>query len=329
MKRPIPNLFLFVLLGFLTQSPVVKGETLHNLLKTEERELWGSLFEGRLVSFEIFENSIPSKEGAVVLVHGMSGSIHNFSSLLFSTSELTQYSLFYFAYDDMHRSLRLSAQDLAEELRKLNDSQITLIAHSMGGVVARAALDILAKDTSSSVLPRIHLIAVYTPWHGGYEKSCRKKGSSWDRVVEFFLPAAVVDMRACSQFLNETQGSQWPEQFSMTLFFAEKGAQAWDYSEEPLKELPQKILEYIEKGEPVRGSLTELHFWQALRRSSRYPQFEMHLRGLLSVSELSLAKVREDLKFYFPRLPGNHTTVLEPHLRRPRDFPRVLQQLLY
>lgn len=329
MRRPFLNLFLLVLLGFLTQSPVVEAETLHNLLKTEERELWGSLFEGRLVSFEIIENSIPSKEEAVVLVHGMSGSIHNFSSLLFSTQELAQHSLFYFAYDDMHRSLRLSARDLAEELRKINDSQITLIAHSMGGVVARAALDLLAKESSSAILPRIHLIAVDTPWHGGYEKSCRKKGSSLDRVVEFFLPAAVVDMRACSQFLSETQGTPWPEQFSMTLFFAEEGTQAWDYSEEPLKELPQKILKYIEKGELVRGSLTELYFWQALRRSSQYLQFEAHLRGRLRVAELSLMTVREDLEFYFPRLPGSHTTVLAPHLQRSKDFPQVLKKMLY
>jgi pimeloyl-ACP methyl ester carboxylesterase len=74
------------------------------------------------------------------------------------------------------QSIRESAQFLLDEIQACHDldaSELILIAHSMGGLVAREMLSspwLLARDRSASgVLPRIHrLILVGTPNHGSY-----------------------------------------------------------------------------------------------------------------------------------------------------------------
>ena len=114
----------------------------------------------------------------------------------------------------------------------------------------------------------------------------------------------------------------------MTLFFAEEGNQTWDYTETPLKEIPQKIADYISKGKPVTGNLYELYFWDALRTSSQYSYFEVSLHSLQKENPLSADIVLKELQTYFPRLPGNHSDVLAPHPDRKTDLPRYLEQIL-
>lgn len=321
MKR---SLFV-LLLSIFAQSSVGRSESLSLLLKTPERDLLGPRFEGRLVPVEFDETVNRPKNTSLVLVHGMSGSIQNFSKLLSSDSEILEYPLFYFAYDDLYRSLSVSARELAADLRKLSSPRVVVLAHSMGGIVARAALDILAKDPTAINFRELHLIAVDTPWHGGSEGSCRTKGSRWDRLVEMFLPAAIVDMRACSDFLNKFSVKTWPASFSMDLYFAEQGEQARDYSELPLLEMPEKIRQYILSGEPVRGSLSERNFWCALQQSSQFKDFAQSLRR---AGAPPLLEVRQALEVYFPRLPGDHVTVLDPHSQQKTDLLRALTRTL-
>lgn len=321
-------------LGFVL-APPVHANNITEISRSTERRLLGPHYEGRLVPVETDSaqdtnatGNVKTQTEPLILVHGMSGSAKNFVPLIPAVSKLSQYQLFYFAYDDLHRSLKRTALELADSLRRLRAPRITIIAHSMGGLVAREALNILARTHQPELLPEIHVIAVDSPWHGGSSRNCDFKGSRIDNFVELFLPAAVADMRTCSDFFKGLYTTKLPEKFSTTLFFAEEGDQAWDYSEGPLKGLPQKIAEYISKDKALTGNLAELYFWDALRTSSQYSYFEVSLRTLQKETPLSAGLVSKELQTYFPRLPGNHISVLAAHPKRKMDLPKYLEQIL-
>ncbi|MDG0816885.1 esterase/lipase family protein [Bdellovibrio svalbardensis] len=317
-------------LGFVL-APPVHAKNIKEISRSAERRLLGPHYEGRLVPVET-DLSQGSKELAdaepLIFVHGMSGSAQNFAQLVPAVSKFSQYQLFYFAYDDLHRSLKRSALELAVSLRQLRAPRITVIAHSMGGLVTREALNLLAQTHPAELLPEIHVIAIDSPWHGGSSKNCDLKGSRIDNFIELFLPAAVADMRTCSDFLKNLYATKLPGKLSTTLFFAEEGDQAWDYSEGPIKGLPQKIADYISTGKAVTGTLAELYFWDALRSSSQYSYFEVSLHTLQKETPLSAALVTKELQTYFPRLPGDHTSVLASHPKRKMDLPKYLEQIL-
>lgn len=298
-----------------------------------ERSLLGPHYEGRLIAVET-DTSQNSNEPnyndpePLILVHGFSGSIESFANLIPAVSKFSQYQIFYFAYDDRHRSLNRTALELAISLRRLRVPHITVIAHSLGGLVIREALNLLTQSHQPEFLPEIQVIAIDSPWHGEASHGSHYKNSPLDNFLEWFSPAAVVDMKTCSDFFKKLYATTLPEKFSTTLFFAEEGEQAWDYSEGPLKDLPQKIADYISKGKTIAGTLSELYFWQALRSSSQYSYFEVSLHALQKEMPLTAELVSAELLTYFPRLPGNHSSVLAAHPKRKMDLPKYLEQIL-
>ena len=268
------------------------------------------------------------REEPLILVHGQSGSAQTFTDLLHLAPKLAQYKLFYFAYDDLHRALKRSALDLAHSLISLRSPRITLLAHSMGGIVVREALNILARFQLPENLPEVRVIAVETPWQGGALRRSSYKETHLDNFVEAFLPATTSDMRSCSDFFKNLYATSWPEKFSMELYFAERGEQAHDYSEAPLNKLPQKIADLFTKNIPMTGSLFEMHFWNALTSSAQYPFFVSELAELQENENLTTDAVEVLLEKHFPRFPGDHTSVLTAHPGAKMDLPSYLQQIL-
>ena len=195
-------------------------------------------------------------------------------------------------------------------------------------LVTREALNILSLENRQEFLPEIHVIAVDTPWHGEEADALEAKTKTLDSLVEYFLPAAVADMRSNSEFFQNLYNPRLPENFSITLFFAEQGNQAWDYTEEPLLAIPQKIADYINEGKTVSGNLAELYFWEALKTSSQYSYFEVSLRSFQKVAPVTAAQVLEELRIYFPRLPGDHLTVLAPQSGDKKDLSQYLEEIL-
>ena len=315
-------------LGFVRVPTTSPARELSEIGTISERKLLGPHYEGRLVPVET-ENSLASDESLpLILVHGLSGSAENFADLLPSVPKLSQYQLFYFAYDDLHRSFKRSALELAQALRRLRAPRITILAHSLGGLITREALNILAGNFQAEYLPEVHVIAIDCPWYGGSARGCELKNSPLDSFIELFLPAAISDMRACSHFFKGLFVPSLPEKFSITLFFAEDGEHTWNCEESPLKNISQKIVNFIAANKPITGSLAEIHFWNALRTSSQYSYFEVHLHTLQKEGALTANQVRADLQIYFPCLPGNQMTVLSPHPTRKIDLPRYLEQIL-
>ncbi|MFM6928280.1 MAG: esterase/lipase family protein [Bdellovibrio sp.] len=314
-------------LSFLQGSPS-QIQSIYDLSRKEERRLLGPRYEGRLIPMEPMDEVSDLREEPLILVHGQTGSAKNFADLLQSAPKLAQYRLFYFAYDDMHRSLKRSALDLAHNLISLRSLRITLLAHSMGGIVVREALNILARFQLPENLPEVRVIAVDTPWQGGAPRRSSYKETHLDTFVEAFLPASISDMRSCSDFFKNLYTTLWPEKFSIELYFAERGEQAYDYSEAPLNKLPQKIADLFTKSIPMTGSLFEMHFWNALTSSSQYPFFVSELAELQEAEALTTEAVEVLLEKHFPRFPGDHSSVLGSHPGAKMDLPSYLQQIL-
>ncbi|WP_413582578.1 lipase family alpha/beta hydrolase [Bdellovibrio sp. HCB288] len=294
----------------------------------DERKLLGPRYQGRLVPMARLNQLADDNSEPMILIHGRSGSVNNFTQLLSSTPRMTEYRLFYFAYDDLHRSLKRSAQDLALSILKLRTSRVTLLAHSMGGLIAREALNYLAKNGFAENTPSIRVISIDSPWQGGTSAGCTHKGTSVDRMVEYFLPAALTDMRSCSDFFQNLYNVSLPEKFSIELYFAQHGAQALDHTEAPLNRLPAKIANLFTDGTPMTGTLYEMNFWNAMSTSSQYPAFVNELSAIHEHSKIAARDVKSLLEKHFPRFPGDHSSVMMPHPSKDLDLPKYLQSIL-
>jgi hypothetical protein len=245
-----------------------------------------------------------------------------------NTPKFIDYQLFYFAYDDLHRSLKRSAGDLALNILKLKAPRITIIAHSMGGLIAREALNTLSRAGHDEHLPQIRVISIDSPWQGGSSINCEHKGANLDEMVEYFMPAALADMRSCSDFFQQLYKVNWPKQFSMELYFAQQGTQSLDHSEAPINRLPEKIANLFENNTPMKGSLYEMNFWNAISTSSQYPAFVNALSALHEHTKLTAKDVQKLLEKHYPRFPGDHTSVLNMHPHSEMDLSKYLQSVL-
>jgi pimeloyl-ACP methyl ester carboxylesterase len=100
----------------------------------------------------------------VLFIHGINGSPRDFNLLIFGLDRRRYQPCAYF-YPSGAR-LRLIAEDLARELRILRSGdgidRVILIAHSMGGLIAR---DVLVNDSLDGLEVPI-LITISTPWNG-------------------------------------------------------------------------------------------------------------------------------------------------------------------
>lgn len=116
----------------------------------------------------------------VVLVHGIHSSASDMSDLALRLRQ-EGHHVCVFSYDDLGRTPSQNGVALAETLQRLrarhpNASALDIVAHSMGGIVARAALNSLANpgwlsgadgpSTPRAGFAAVRLFALDTPWDG-------------------------------------------------------------------------------------------------------------------------------------------------------------------
>ena len=81
--------------------------------------------------------------------------------------------VFGYAYDQRRDDLQTSAHGLAEDLAGLGQQgvrRLHVVAYSMGGWVAKAALDAMAADGSIAAFDSVELTTLATPW-GGFQRA--------------------------------------------------------------------------------------------------------------------------------------------------------------
>lgn len=130
--------------------------------------------------FEVYEPEISSGHPPVVLVHGL---LHRGIVMRTLAAALRRAGRKVYVYD--YRTTRKPVEahgvELADFLMKLDCPELDIVTHSMGGLLARVALDRLAKTGRQDRIGRVVMLA--PPHHGS-------EAASW--WVAHFPPSRVL-----------------------------------------------------------------------------------------------------------------------------------------
>jgi pimeloyl-ACP methyl ester carboxylesterase len=152
----------------------------------------------------------------VVLVAGMNGSARDFTDLL-AHLDRGRYQVLYFVYPsgmplpDAARQLGVRLEELTQ---RHNVERFAVIAHSMGGLVAKGVLDQF--DVGRSLASWRLLISISSPFAGielaQYAERLPSHPPAWD------------DLAGHSPFLQKVQGTGFPRTLSFYLLFSARSS---------------------------------------------------------------------------------------------------------
>jgi len=315
-----------ILLALMLAAGAPHGRVLPpDLSQVDEEKLLRSGNKGALAAIADWNPTrVP-----VVLVHGIRGAPGNLQPI-FDKLRGPQRQLFAYAYDSWwHRRTSQSGDDLAEELRALGKDlgggrDLVIVAHSMGGIVARRALNnmVFGRQKGAELYRRIRLVAIDTPWHGYYGPADSGAEGFFMGVVALFMPNALEDMRARSaMFQGDPKGADpgqkrgllnvvFPGNVEVDVIFAQGGTEAWDYTEDPLRPLVAKLVDYFKTERPIQAEPWVINHWRALIQSTRHYAFSTRMEQLANQGQLNEGTARAALLEHFPRYAGDHMGVL-------------------
>lgn len=289
------------------------------------------------------DGSYRTERKAALLIHGLDGHPADFSELVARLSR-ADYQVYVLFFDDMGRRARENGEGLASELEALAKRlppgrDLTVIAHSAGGLVARHALNLSSHSGGLLRFTEVYFHAIDTPWHGYFGPSDRTVlGKLRMTIARPFLPDGVEDLRADSELFIGDPSSEhavlrlgllrYPLATNVRthLYFAQEGDEVHDYTEGVLVQLSERLAAYYTSHIPLRGDPRLRNFWHALISTHGYFAFQEELRGLADAGRLDAESVRRALLRYFPRLSGDHSGVL--HARQSSGALSLFSLLL-
>ena len=139
----------------------------------------------------------------IIFVYGYGGSKSEFESI---ANNFDDRPIYYFEYDSTKEYIDVSGNNLAKLIKEFKD--VDIIAHSMGGIVSRYALDTLACDYDG----KIRLVTIDTPYHGFKSPPINLKG---------IVKRSWVDMLTNSEVMKNLY-TDLPENFEIYQFEASK-----------------------------------------------------------------------------------------------------------
>ena len=292
----------------------LRGPVGTDLHRIDENRLLDEQGRGTLRPIVHKHTNYAAERTPLVLVHGINGQPADMQAIA-AGLEGDQYQLYVWCYDDFQRRTSDNGRDLAGELQDLlrhtGARELLLVAHSMGGLVTRMALTVLADRGQLRQLDRVRFVAVDSPWHGFGGPSDQGLERYFFAMSKPFLPNGLEDMRAGSaMFLGETQGSDYvarrglfgvelPEQVGVHLAFAATGSAIMDYEESGL-------VDRLATGDHEALDRTQQHRLAALRQSAAFVALESSWGAATPPRAQILASLRQ----VFPSFPGDHTSVL-------------------
>jgi hypothetical protein len=265
----------------------------------------------------------------LLLIHGIQGSPSDLQAVV-NRFRGSRYQLHVICYDSEHRRTSLNGDDVASELRALQKSRgdapaLTVFAHSLGGIVARQALNQLALGGGAEQFHAIRVLAIDTPWHGFSGPADTGVQGVFMSVARLFLPNGLDDMRALSAMFQGEPSSpdptarpglldvSLPDNLTVALVFAQQGDDILDYTEGCLAVLPALLVSHFCDDVPVRGEPRLMNFWKALLSSEQYDGFAEEMRSLADANKLERSVALSVLGRHYPRFPGDHSGVLQEH----------------
>lgn len=264
------------------------------------------------------EGRVHLEREPLLLIHGIRADFGDLAPLLRRLAEKqTRFQPWVMAYADFRRHTRKNGDDLAGLLvERFRGRRVSIVAHSMGGIVARRALNRLAVDGRLALFPRVRVIAVDVPWHGykGPGDGLRMG------IARLFMPNGLEDMRARAPLFAGKPGAddpldrvglygvELPASVTILQVVAKQGDQALDWRELPgvVEQLARRLA-----GEPFGDDLDPRvsHAVNAILQSAVGARLVRE--GPRPAGELGPLLERRLL-----RLEGDHATVLagEPFL---------------
>lgn len=270
------------------------------------------------------------KKKVLIFIHGLKGHPKDFEYMINQVKD-SNYKIYIYAYDSFNTRATVNGKQLADVLYKnfkedlKEKDKVLVIAHSLGGIVTRHALNELMKldYKDDNNFSSIQTFSIDTPWHGFKGLSDHGIEKYIMNVVSIGIPNGFLDMRAEADCFLEDESKKkksflsvpLPPSYSMEMVFAKQGHNALDYTESYLKDLPGKILKNYQDDTPVTGNPQELNFWRALKSSNQFHEFSLSLRKAKDEKKLDEQFVINSLEKYFPRFNGDHNGVLnDPEL---------------
>ena len=151
----------------------------------------------------------------VVLVHGINGSPRDFAEMV-KRFDGTPYDLLYYFYPT-GMDLGTLAEELKARLKEFvarhQPREMAVVAHSMGGLVTKGALD--RTDLKSELPCWTVFVSISSPWAG---LDIAEKAGTLPSV-----PSAWEDIYTQSPYLQGVHGTPFPSGMTAYLFFGAKG----------------------------------------------------------------------------------------------------------
>ncbi len=179
--------------------------------------MWEPVKFAQKVPFGLFllqkydPNKIP-----VIFVHGINGSPKDFSYII-PQLDKSKFQPWIFYYPSGLR-LQLIANFLNNSINNLVDKyhikRLYIVAHSMGGLVSRAAINENLRSNPHSVIKLF--VSISSPWQG---HNMAKFGVEHAPVI---MPVWY-DMSPDSNFLKELYAKPWPDKLPYYLLFSYRG----------------------------------------------------------------------------------------------------------
>jgi hypothetical protein len=272
----------------------------------------------------------PEREPLVV-VHGYGGAPIDLQARVARFRTTRQ--VYVVCYESERRTVYRNGQTLARSLLALERQigrgrDLTIVAHSLGGIVTRLGLSYLRVAGALRRFGTIDLYAVDTPWHGYVGPSDR----GFDRVlfglVEPIFPDGARDMRSRSSLFEGNPdakdpvmraglfGITLPDSVRLHVVFAAEGDVSAHYGRGFLKPLVGKLVGLYARDEDIIAPGVDSrvrNYWRALLESSSYGAMQAEARELADAGRLDERAMEEILERHYPIFPGDHMTVLADH----------------
>lgn len=261
--------YFFTLLLSLSVNAVTTID--FDVTKIDEDKFLGPHKEARLLALSDAEHPFNEENPPLILVHGIKSNPSDLMPLIEKLKNQS-FQLYVLAYDDFKTRTAKNGTFLSQEISKLGKRTVTLVAHSMGGLISRKAIADFVENRTIAEYETIRLFTIDTPWHGFEGPSDE---SFQMMFVNRFLPEGLIDMRAKSKFFRDLNEIEFPENVSIDIVFAKEGNQAKDYTE-------------------IISEPDLLHNFEVALKLTQ--KIKAHSQRL------------EDL---FPRFSGNHSSVLK------------------
>lgn len=302
-----------------TELPILSSLDIEAAESFESRALARGQWLAAWTRFE------PTK-APLLLIHGTGDSPARFARIVEALAP-TDRPILFALYDDTRTPIERSALGLAHALQRLNARYprgvgLDIVAHSMGGIVARACLNELQDPSSradrSALEPRagfgpIRLRSIDTPWDG-YDGPNDDVFYDILGPIRFFIPGAVGSMRASSALFRGL--------FSIPLAgvrFANIQAMNGSAKVRSVCDLtPNDRLQLIRR--LIRGTRPEsarlLNMARSIEHDERFDQLRAALWSAIQrrqISETRADETRELSNLYakvYPTFRGSHESVV-------------------